>query len=850
MGPFGTGWKLVRLRVLLCGLALAFIAGKAEATPQATPDPNCFFTTVASRLLSEEMGMKLSCIQIYPTNQYTPAVHRLLQVTANIYDCTTTNYYPSVFRPLFWKTNEFIGGGVYQTNIYITGYQYVQEPLSTNGPPIFTMPTDASDPTILFGSSGMSNNIYGIPWVIGVKKGLPNFNALEMESCFFIERELQFTRSTINSSGRIYTTNQMYIMGVSNILGVEFWNSYAAAFTNPVTIVAQDTLSFALTNDAGVTVANGFVTNSAYTQAVWPGASFFLPLGSNCVVMQPLNPLSPSPNGTYVYFSGPGSANVSGFPFTGPCFIPTSLDPSNFVNVGTPPLPNFGMAMTNHLQAYIEDTNGYILDYVQLGDMDSSLNVNQAIADNSEGFSQGLWSTNFYPETTMPFGVFEQLLVSEGMSIPPEDADGGFWSTMPIPGTGGNTSPAAQQAFFEAFFSANNIAAYEGATSGIITNDDLTIVAPFTPTRLPVQRMFFEADDPLVHYLASDLADYPDDTNFFVGHGTVPSLPLGTVNDRYAPWGIVGNMAGAVFGTFVDKNAYNLAYKDPLVSKSDDWNFPTNETLNASWLGQVHRGTPWQTIFLKSTNILNLVPSTSPGQPPNFVEGLGTWQLWTGDLDATDAIAMAPPADWHMASFLASLFETDYPYLFSVNDPNPGDWENLMNGMTVLTNDLSNIVLGSGFVQQAQFASLIISSNSSQAATIANAIESARMAQPGQYFTNVGDIFAIPQLSDTSPYLNTNIVQVQKGISDEAYEAIPSQLLPLLRVDSIGSIVPASGQVVIQFTGDDNHAYAVQVSSNLLNWTNISTNCPVQGTFSVTNAVTVCPRFYRTVFVQ
>lgn len=88
--------------------------------PVSTADPNVFFNTVAARLLSSELNMDLSAIPIYPTNQYTPAVHRLLQVTANIYDCTTTNYYPSVFRPLFWKTNELIGG-VYQTNIYPTG---------------------------------------------------------------------------------------------------------------------------------------------------------------------------------------------------------------------------------------------------------------------------------------------------------------------------------------------------------------------------------------------------------------------------------------------------------------------------------------------------------------------------------------------------------------------------------------------------------------------------------------------------------------------------------------------------------------------------------------------------------
>jgi hypothetical protein len=307
------------------------------------------------------------------------------------------------------------------------------------------------------------------------------------------------------------------------------------------------------------------------------------------------------------------------------------------------------------------------------------------------------------------------------------------------------------------------------------------------------------------------------------------------------PWGVTGNMSHS---PLTDNNPNNLGYKDPLVRDSDDWNFPTNQSLNATWLGQVHRGTPWQTIFLKSTNILALSMEPENG---SFANGLNTWQIWTGDTNAADAVAMIPIQDWHMASFLASLFCTNYSSLFSVNDGDPADWGNLLNGMTVLTNTLSNSAAQFSFVSP-QFASLVIVSNSSQAETIANAIESARAAQPLQFFTNVGDVFAIPQLSAASPYLNTSSSgQIANGISDEAYEAIPTQLLPLLRVDSIGSIVLSSSQSIIHFTGDDNHAYAVQVSSNLLNWAIISTNCPLNGSFAVTNSGTANVRFYRTV---
>lgn len=209
---------------------------------------------------------------------------------------------------------------------------------------------------------------------------------------------------------------------------------------------------------------------------------------------------------------------------------------------------------------------------------------------------------------------------------------------------------------------------------------------------------------------------------------------------------------------------------------------------------------------------------------------------------------MVPVRDWKIAALLASLFNTNTESsLFSVNDPNSGDWENLFNGMTVLTNDGNDFVLP---YQGPQFAILTVSSNSSQAAVIANAIESARADSPKQLFITPGDIFAVPQLSVQSPFLNWNdAAQQQAGINDLAYEAIPDQLLPLLRMDSIGSMAAANGQIIIQFTGDDNHVYVIQSSPNLANWSSISTNCPVNGVFTLTNNVTANARFYRTVLL-
>jgi hypothetical protein len=85
-------------------------------------------------------------------------------------------------------------------------------------------------------------------------------------------------------------------------------------------------------------------------------------------------------------------------------------------------------------------------------------------------------------------------------------------------------------------------------------------------------------------------------------------------------------------------------------------------------------------------------------------------------------------------------------------------------------------------------------------------------------------------------------------LSSCCIEIIPAQLLPLLRPDSIGSIAPSGNNFQIQFTGVDDYAYAVQVSSNLVDWSDLSTNYPNNGVFFFLESQTNNPlqSFYRT----
>ena len=237
-------------------------------------------------------------------------------------------------------------------------------------------------------------------------------------------------------------------------------------------------------------------------------------------------------------------------------------------------------------------------------------------------------------------------------------------------------------------------------------------------------------------------------------------------------------------------------------------------------LGRVHRGTPWQTIYLKS-----------------FAVSALTWRDWTG-YASQDATATQPVNDWRLVSLLISLLNTNSPHnLLSVNERATEPWLTALDGIEVITN-LSAVTSQT----------LTMASNSPQATLIAESIRATRAILPSQAFRTLGDILTVPELSVASPWLNTNsTIIVTRGISDEAYEMIPSQLLPRLRLDSLGTITLTNGFVRLDFTGFDGYAYAAQSSPNLTNWSTFSTNWPTNGVFSTSplHATDVPAKYYR-----
>ena len=91
------------------------------------------------------------------------------------------------------------------------------------------LPTGYTPPNPLSVTASFGN-VYGVPWIIGAKKGFPNFNEFSMQDVVKVARKLQVTRLTTNSPPN--ATNQMYVVSVTNSFGVEFWNSYTNGYTN------------------------------------------------------------------------------------------------------------------------------------------------------------------------------------------------------------------------------------------------------------------------------------------------------------------------------------------------------------------------------------------------------------------------------------------------------------------------------------------------------------------------------------------------------------------------------------------------------------------------------------------
>ncbi len=117
-----------------------------------------------------------------------------------------------------------------------------------------------------------------MPWVIGAKKGFPNFNEFSMENPLTVSRKLEFTNSAAKPP---WLTNQIFDVSITNTFGFEAWNSYTNSYNRPLSVTVSNELSIVVTNETGQPLLN--VIN--------------LPFGTNADV-QSLARLEPATSGS------------------------------------------------------------------------------------------------------------------------------------------------------------------------------------------------------------------------------------------------------------------------------------------------------------------------------------------------------------------------------------------------------------------------------------------------------------------------------------------------------------------------------------------------------------------------
>jgi hypothetical protein len=740
--------------------------------------PEAFFTNVADRLLQQQLGVRLTEIQIAPTNQYSAAVHRLFQVTANVYDATSTNLYPTIFRPLFETRSN---------GVFLAGY--------TNNSHVSTS------------NEWLVSNPYGVPLVIAARKGFPNVNEFSTWTEFLVSRRLQLTRLATNQPPN--ETNVVYTLSISNHCAGEFWNSYRTAYPRFVSITTSNFVMATMTNDAGSIyqhAASGtIVSNLAPNQ--WRGFD-----------------LASGPNSTLAFlvpavFTDAVLTNAA-YSFLANNFAPFGM--GSFEAVPGFPIPKWSFTVTNRMTGVISEGNN-IIDFTLLSS-NLTVNLSDKLLSGQDPIGlitpvsiRGIWNTN-RPTTGAPTdGIQRQIDISAG--DPYYQLSTADWNSFSATRVLNENDKSNATAVFREFL---KLPPNPGQPQPP-PNASLAMLAPFSPAAKLLVVSTWQANDPLVHHHISDVqSDSP--TNYYIRPNqpatNVAPATLGRLNSRYSPW--LGRPYTSTYPEFSDR-----ALKDAGVDSSDRWNFPSNQTdFAANWLGRVHRGTPWQTIYLQADS----APMTE-------------WIQSGGDPRAH------PTNDWRMAVLLASLLSSnDVRSLRSVNTTNVESWATTMDGFTVLSNNLSHPQLGS----PPSFETITVTANAPQIGVVMDGINRTRNAQRGQYFADVAAFLSVPEISSASPWLNLSGdsfgFQARFGLTDEAYEALPSQLLSLVRADPVATATRIGNSIEIRFTAFDGYAFRVESSSDFATWTTVSEpHYSTNGVFSLTVPATSAPQFFRAI---
>ncbi|MCD8533638.1 MAG: hypothetical protein LR011_02145 [Verrucomicrobia bacterium] len=736
-------------------------------------NPQIQFLEVADRMLKERFrilgrspnDISITNISIYPNFNYGPEIHQVLQMCANIVDA---NYhgnitesrqirlsdnsiftFPMVFRPVF--------GRLPDSSIAITNWLMLGErglDFITNQP--WYDLSRQQDVSQLQSSLNPNGNIYGVPYVIAARQNVPNFNEVLFETHATVTRKvIASKRSPFETFDRPKVFQQLHFLSLSNVVGLESWNSARTAFPREVTLGATNIFGVGIYNQNGLIRSREFLRSNVESIPAdgWPGSSdatFTTTAQKDASFRMPL----------LGYF-------VSA---TNELYIRNSLLSTNNIVFESELTPlQVSLATTNRVTYYMADrATGHILDFVNLSPMTNIYNLSGELQQQSN-----FWLTNSfnYERSTVPVneGIMNQI--NESLSGAAND-----WRPHSQDPIAGDDKAKAIEGFRD-FMGIN--------TTGIpsIPRTTTTMQLPYSPTSKFRWRSLLQANDPLVHYTLSDLmdVDQPGDQAQFIPltqmfSQNITNNNLLALNDRFNPWGGNPSKSQAQASSNASNDPRNPALKDPSVTEPSLFQLPAyNRTLgykypNIGALGAIHRGTPWQTIYLKSEG------------PGNNKITLRQWRSWTGHPFPQ---MTHPTNDWSILShFTTSLNDNSSRGLLSVNQTNRAAWSAILGGIRLKS------------VADAEIEDRVITPATSEIYNLIDGINLARQSFPPQrqgglsLFPYLGGILAAPELTISSPYLGSGM------ITDETMEAIPRQMLSLVKDDDPRIVVYAYGQAL------------------------------------------------------
>ena len=644
-------------------------------------------------------------------------------------------YFPSVFRPQF--ETEPAGTNF---NVFIKNYKWM-DPL--------IYPTEAASkfrpdvhPWRDLGVGDRIQNeddcVYGVPFVIGARSGLPNFSAFTMESYAQAVRRLTVYKNA--NSTTIRRIDEELQIGLTNSFKMSVRNHYSQAYPRPLQIYFRNSVTNLLTNSFQVGlvpttgVYSGFITNIS---AGGMTSNFFF------------NPVLP------------GNLALA---------HSKTNDVATFVGRTN----EWALAVRNRI-AFMMTDGDRINDAVSMVGTNGTFEfgrelVNSDTAIGSTRSVREVWNPRPYRGSpNVSIGVTNHfqicLLDNDATSLTTD------WQDF---------SPQVRNRRDGILSFSNNLA---NPTQSVVA-------APFVAVRRMRQQLIWEANDPLVHYTADDLWYQGNQKTVTKAELQTP-LNVYRVNRRYSPWG--GQTIQSASPAELD-----IAFRDQSILTPDDWRFPTHALPTVGWIGRIHRGTPWQTVYLKSERPgdQNWLIHSGPARVGPDRRTLGA-----------DGRSISPTNDWRLVDVLTTTINPSATRgRLSINQTNLAAWSAALSGVIG-----STVIKDASALREFQAQDIPFKPASAsverEVERIVEAINGKRSQRANREFTKLSDILSIPELNAASPLIKNPQTEAlgfspvrdkqpltETMVYDSDYERIYEQILGLLKVGEPRFVIYSWGQ--------------------------------------------------------